>query len=81
MSPLIALFIASNYLLAMISYSAEGVTTGVGSKGLAAICGPPALLHLPGPISFVTCSKLNALKILLHDAHLIGIDTETKPSL
>lgn len=80
MSPLISLFIASNYLLAMISYNVDGASTGAGSSGLAAICGSPVQLHLPGPISIVTPSKLNALKRLLHDAHLIGIDTDTKPS-
>jgi ribonuclease D len=66
----------------MISHKANGAPTGVCTGGPAVInAAPPAqLLLLPGPINFVSHSNIGLLTELLLDAHLIGIDTETKPS-
>ena len=66
----------------MISYEANGAPTGVCSESPAEMnAAPPAqLLLLPGPINFVSHSNIGLLTELLRDAHLIGIDTETRPS-
>ena len=61
----------------MISHNAKGASTGTVGNG----SDPPAqMLLLPGPINFVNHFNLYALSGLLHDAYLIGIDTETKPT-
>lgn len=60
----------------MISHKSRGAKTKKFDDGAP----PPMKICIPGPINFVTHSNLGVLVGLLYDAHLIGIDTETKPT-